>query len=367
MGDISDFAEQDVPEVSGLYLRGMRGRPGLPGTPLQDYFREIFFVNPWASPEYPSLVYRDGGTIVGFLGVIPRQMDFRGQTIRVGVTSQFVVDRRQHRGFAAMELLRHFLRGPQDLSFCDGVSEEVHRIWLSAGAQAARLYSFNWLRVLRPFGTARSFGDRIEGPLGWLGRTAAAGAVPLDFLFSKLPHAALRPPSSPFTSTPLDADGLYRCMEEVGWREALKPSYDLASFRWLMSQVASNRSLGDLLMTAVHNSAGDLCGYYACQAKPGGHANVLQIGVRRRDQFDDVLRALFRDAWRHGASSVKGQAIPSALVNLTNQFCLFRQAHTCVLFKAKDPAIADAIFRGDAALSRLDGECWLRFATEPWA
>lgn len=367
MGQICAFAEEHAGEVSALFLRGMRGQTRPPGKPLQDYFREIFFANPWVSPDCPSLVYFDGDKMVGFLGVIPRDMEFSGRRIRVAVTSQLIVDRQQHRGFAAMELLRRFLRGPQDLSFCDGVSEQASRIWLSAGAQAARLYSFNWLRMLRPFGTARSFGDRIDGPLGVFGRAAAATAAPLDFLLSKLPHPALRPPNSRCTSTPLSADELYKCMQEVGWRETLKPSYDAQSFRWMMSQVASNRSAGDLLMTAVHDAAGNLCGYYICQAKRGGHAQLLQIGVRRRDQFDDVLGALFRDAWRHGACTVKGQAIPTALVNLTNQYCLFRQAHTSVLFQAKDPAITEAIFRGDAALSRLDGEWWLRFATEAWA
>jgi len=62
---------------------------------------------------------------------------------------------------------------------------------------------------------------------------------------------------------------------------------------------------------------------------------------------------------------MEGRTIPYALVNLTNQYCLFRQAHTCVLFQAKGPAIADAIFRGDAAC-QADGECWLCFAVELW-
>jgi hypothetical protein len=366
MGEIRAFTQEHLTDVCALFLRGMRGRAGAPTGELQNYFREIFFSNPWASPEFPSLLYFDNSKLAGFLGVLPRQMDFRGRSIRVAVTSQLVVDRQQHRGFAGIELLRHFLNGPQDLSFCDGVSEQAHRIWVGLGAQAARLYSFNWLRVLRPFGAARSFGDRIEGILGVLGRTAAVGAAPLDFLISKLPHPALRPPVSKCTSTPLKVEQLYCCVQEVGWCEALKPSYGLPSFQWLMAQVASNRSAGDLLMAAVHDPSGHLCGYYVCQAKRGGHASVLQIGVRRHDLFDDVLGALFRDVWQHGSTSVKGQAIPFALVNLTNQYCLFRQAHTCVLFQTKDPAIADAILRGDAALSRLDGECWLRFAVESW-
>jgi hypothetical protein len=366
MGEICVFAEEHVGEVSALFLRGMRGRKDTPGKPVQDYFREIFFANPWTSPEFPSLVYFDRGKLAGFLGVLPRQMEFRGRSIRVAVTSQLVVDREQHRGLAALELLRCYLRGPQDLSYCDGVSESVDRLWMSAGAHPARLYSFNWLRVLRPFGTARSFGDRFKGPLKLLGRVVGPGAAPADFLLSKMPHSALRPPRSACISTPMNAEQMYRLMQEVGWREALRPLYDLPAFEWLMAQVAANRPLGDLLMTAVHKPDGELCGYYICQVKRGGHASVLQIGLRRHDHFDQVLGALLRDAWERGACSVKGQAIPSALVSLTNQYCLFRQAQTNVLFKARDPEIANAIFRGDAALSRLDGEFWLRFATETW-
>lgn len=366
MGEIRAFAEEHIAEVSALFLRGMRGRTDTPGQSLQRYFREMFFFNPWVSPEFPSLVYFDRETLVGFLGVLPRQMEFLGRPIRVAVTSQLVVDRERHRGPAAVELLRRYLHGPQDLSFCDGVSETVDRLWSALGAHPSRLYSFNWLRMLRPFGTARSFGDRLRGPLGVLGRAAAAAAAPADFLLSKLPVPFLEAPHSSCVSTALDVDQLHALMQEIGWRDSLKPCYELSSFRWLMAQVAANRRLGELHMTAVHMDPGDLCGYYICQMKRGGHATVLRIGARRHDRFDHVFEALLRDAWTHGACSVKGQAIPAALVNLTNHYCLFRQANTCVLFQSRDPAIEEAIFRGDAALSRLDGEGWLRFATEPW-
>lgn len=329
--------------------------------PLLDYFREIFFRSPFASAEHPSLVYLDQGKLVGFLGVLARDMEFRGQRIKAAVTSQLIVDRARHRGFAAIEMLRRFLRGPQDLSFTDGAGGPVHLLWSSAGAQPSRLYSFNWARPLRPFGMVGSFGARM-GPLG---KVAGVAAAPLDFLASRLPLPALRPPRSECVSTPLNSSEMYRCMLEVGWREALKPCHQLSSFEWLMAQTAAN-PIGELSMTAVHKQDGELCGYYICQVKRGGAASVLQIGTRRHDQFDQVLGALFRDAWERGATFVKGQAIPSALVNLTDHYCLFRQAHTCVVFQARDPRLENAILRGDAALSRLDGECWLRFATEKW-
>jgi hypothetical protein len=141
----------------------------------------------------------------------------------------------------------------------------------------------------------------------------------------------------------------------------LKPFYEASSFGWLMAQAAAARSRGDLSMAAVLATDGDLCGWYVFYAKRGGPATLLQIGVRRRDQFNGVFAALLGDAWGRGSSAVKGHAIPPFLVNLTQQFCLFRQASTCVLFQSRDRDLADTIFHGRAALTGLDGERWLDF------
>src|SRR5262245_61012132 len=116
MGEIRPFTEEFVAEAADLSLKVLRGRKG-PSTPaLQKGFRDIFLQNPWASPDIPSLMYLEGGKLVGFLGVVPRTMEFRGRPIRSAISTQFVVDRDIHRGAAAFELLRKFLGGPQDLS-----------------------------------------------------------------------------------------------------------------------------------------------------------------------------------------------------------------------------------------------------------
>ena len=125
-----------------------------------------------------------------------------------------------------------YMRGPQDLSFCDGVSESVDKLWMSAGASPSRLYSFNWLRMLRPFGTGRSFADRLHGPLedrgaGDLRRCGSCR-------FSGIKAASIRRfacRARNVVSTELNADEMYRLMQEVGWREALRPSYQLSDFQ----------------------------------------------------------------------------------------------------------------------------------------
>ena len=367
MGEIRAFAEEHVPEVSALFLRELRGRSDPPPPPLQEYFREIFFANPWISPDIPSWVYWDRGKLCGFLGVLPRTMEFQGRRIRVAVTSQFAVDRKWHRGMAAVELMRRYLAGPQDLSFCDGVTGAVDKIWVACGATRSYLYSFNWLRALRPLGTARIFGSRATGALGGASKMASALATPIDTALSRIPHAAFRPPRSESVSTPLSVADLFSAMHETGWREPLCPRYDLASFEWLMHQVAANRPAGELSMASVSTAAGDLCGYYILQTRRGHQATLLQMGLRRHDYFDRVFTAVLRDAWERKAVAVKGQAMPASLVNLTHHYCLFRQAQTNVLFHSREAAIGNAILRGDAAISRLDGEFWARFATEPWA
>lgn len=362
-GEVRPFAEEHIPDIATLYVKVMQGGGGSAGKALQNYFHDIFFENPWVSPELPSLVYWDRGKLVGFLGVIPRFMEFRGRTIRVAVCSQFMVDREEHRGFGGVELMRLFLRGPQDLSYTDGAGEASHIVWTAAGGQASSLYSFNWLRVLRPLKTVRSFIDRTQGAMRLAGGALLAGAAPVDLVLSKLPHAAFRPPASAHTSKQVTTDELFQCIQELGWREPLQPKYEPTSFRWLITQAAASRPGEDLRMATVHAPDGLVCGWYVYYAKRGGPADVLQIGVRRRDHFDPVLLALFRDAWQQGSSFVRGQAIPQFLVNLTNQNCLFRHPNTSVLFQSRDPDLVDTIYRGKTALSRLDGECWMRFGT----
>ncbi len=367
MGEVRVFTEEHVRDVADLHLRAMRGQSRPAPQSLQDYFREIFFGNPWVTPEISPLVYIEKGKLVGFLGVIPRPMEFRGRPIRVAVAAQFMVERKEYRGLAAVELLRHLFRGPQELSFTDGSGEGASLVWTAAGARVARLYSFNWLRVLRPFGAARGMLDRIGGASPMLKRASGLVAAPMDFLLSKAPLEVLRRPKSQYTSKPVHAVELLQCIQESRGREPLQPAYELLAFNWLMSQAAKATGNGVLRMMTVHSPDGLRCGSFVYYVKPRGPAYVLQIGCRRRDQFPEILRTLFQDAWEQGAYAVKGQAIPQFLARLSEQYCMFRQLDSCVVGYSGDPDIMNSFLLGETALSRLDGECWLRFQMEDWS
>ena len=369
MNEIRSFTAADAVDVADLYLKVMRGQNRPSGPALQRYFCEMLLENPWASPDVPSLVYLSAGKIVGFLGVIPRWMTFSGRRIRVAVTSQFMIDPAHRRGLPAVALLKRLFAGPQDLSYTDGAAEATHIVWAASGGSPARLYSFNWIRPLRPLATAQTFFQRAPG-WSWLKGASRSITRIGDATVSRL-VPAIRPRESRLKSRPVSPEELFDCVQEIGWREPLHPAYEPASFKWLLShtertQISASRD--DLRLAVVRDPASDtVCGWYVyIIEQDGGPASLMQIGVRRRDNFDEVFGALVNDAWNAGASLLKGQTIPQYGVNLSEQGCLFRQMNTSVLFQTRDPMIEAAIFKGHAAFSRLDGESWMHFSSEEW-
>jgi hypothetical protein len=366
MEEIRPFSEEHVRETANLYLKAGRGqvRPAPPA--LEDEFRESYLRNPWVSPDITPLVYMEKGKLVGFLGVIPRSMEFCGRPIRVATITVWVVDRDLHRGIAGMKLLKHLLSGPQDFSFTDGASNEASSVYTALGAQISHLYSFNWVRPLRPFQTARGLFDRMGGGLSKLKGVAGLVTKPLDFLLSKAPLGVLRAPRSKYTSKLASAAELLQCIQEARGRESLRPVYSMPSFGWLMSHAARGSGHKELRMKIVHSPDGMCAGWFVYYANPGQPAYVLQLGAHRRLQFQDVLLSLFQDAWEQGASAVKGQVIPHFATTFTEQHCLFRQPYACVIGHSRDPKIMHAFHSADASLSRLDSGAWLRFSSEEW-
>jgi hypothetical protein len=63
---------------------------------------------------------------------------------------------------------------------------------------------------------------------------------------------------------------------------------------------------------------------------------------------------------------VKGAAIPQYLTAMTELQCIFRHPHDRVVIHSRNPEIANALRTGEAAITRLDGIGWLRFASENW-
>ena len=155
MSMVQRCTEQDVPDIANLHNKVLNKTAEPASEGLQNYYRDTFFHNPWYNEEISSLVYRNGeNRIVGFLGVVPRQMILNGSVIRVAVGHRLMVDPDANSPMAAIQLIRVFFSGPQDLAISDGANDIGKKFWEGSGGTAAHIYSMNWLKPLQPLSYA---------------------------------------------------------------------------------------------------------------------------------------------------------------------------------------------------------------------
>lgn len=357
-GRVRPLVEGDIPAVAALHARVFGAGAGSAAPALRDYLGTIFCRHPWADGTCPSLVYEAGGRgIVGVLGVMRRPMSLRGRSVQAAVSHDFMVDPCARTTPAAMELVRAFLAGPQDLSLADG-NAASRKVWAAFGGLTAPLYSLRWTRPLRPAGCALRF-------LGRRGLAAAVAARPLaaavDAVATRVPGTPLYLPAPRVSGSIMTAETLLACLGEFFGARSLRPVYDAGSLAWLLEVLGRRRPHGAFHRVVVRDGRGRVLGWYLYYQRPGGVGEVVQLGAPR-DSIGEVLAHLFHDAWRGGALAVSGQLDPVFAEALSASHCVFDHSGFSMLIQARESEVLDAIHRGDALLTRLEGEGWMRLA-----
>lgn len=358
MGHVRPVVPDDIPRVAELYAKvfGPRGGGAMEG--LREVLRDVFFRHPWLDDRLPSLVYQAReGRILGCLGVVPRPMSLKGRPIQAAISHTVMVDPDCRTTLAAVELIRAFLSGPQDVSISQGTSLS-RRIFEGVGGSTSLLHSFGWTRVLRPsryvlaFLRRRGLSTGVSAALTLLCRAADALAGRVHpFRFS----------SAGLTGEPLDPETLATCVSVFLRDRALQPTYDAASLKWLLELLARENADAPLRRIVVRDASGETVGGYLYYGHATGLGEVVQV-VARPTSVEAVLDHLFNDAYRHGLVAVSGQLDPPFLNALAARHCLFNRGDgSWLLFHAKDHDITAAIHRGDALLTRLDAEWWIGF------
>jgi hypothetical protein len=276
------------------------------------------------------------------------------------VSCQFIVDPDKRRSLTALQLAQACMSGPQDLTLADGASDRARRIWIGIGGAAPLLYSLHWTRPLRPAGYVLSLLAQRPGslrrltlparPLGALADVIAARMGPNRFLLE----------GTELAEDALDPATMLTCLPEVLGSAALQPVYDARSLAWLLDQAGRKKRHGTLRARAVFDGGQRPIGWYLHYVQAGDVSEVVQIAARH-GSFDDVLQRLLADAWRQGAVAVRGRLDPRYTQELSDRHCWFRRDGTWTLVHSRDADIMAAIHQGDAFLSRLEGEWWLRF------
>jgi GNAT superfamily N-acetyltransferase len=337
VGHIRPLKAEDIPALVDLRTRAF-AQAQRPQPEMGEYFEQVFLGNPWRDDSTPSLVYEDAGRPVGFLGVVPRPASFQGQRIRIAVGTQFMVHP-DHRGVAGLHLLKHFLAGAQDLSLADLANDASHRLWEKLGGRTARIPSLQWtLSFMRMPRTIRTPVRFVAG-LVWRRWSS--------------PRGVRRGPLTP----KLLAQQLPELLQGV----SLRPEYDARSAVWIFEQLVTKRGLGDIRSAALWDDAGEeILGWYVYYADAERVGRVVHF-VARQGARELVLQELFARAWREGLAAITGRLEAGLLRHAGRSGLTCRREGPWMLMHSARPEILEAVDRGDAFLSSLEGEGLLSF------
>jgi hypothetical protein len=351
-GGIRPLTPADLPAVARLHAVAFPDRR-MRGAELDTWLSEIFCGHPWQDPALPSLVYESRpGDVVGCLGVMPRPMLFRGRPITAAISHHFMVEPGQRATMAAVHLVRAFLAGPQQLSLAEG-NALSRKFWEGLHAATSFAYSLHWMRPIRPAAYAASFGTR-----GWKKLLARIGSPVAAALDAVMKRGTPGERSDTLRAADLDAATLAAAIDELRGDRALMPRYDPASLHWFLQLLAGKRSSGTLQQVALRDRHDRVGGWFLYYLRRDRASEVLQIGARP-EYAAAAFDQLISHATAKGALALTGRLEPSWMPVLADRRVLFRAGASWMLLHASNREIVDAIHRGDAFLSPLEGEWWM--------
>jgi hypothetical protein len=354
---VRPLTDADIPQVTDLYWNYMRRRKGPAPTALHSTFRELYFVNPFVDRSFPPLVYEDkDGKIVGFLGVIVRTMSLGGQPIRAAFGGNLVVHPESRATLAAPRLLGTFMAGSQDLRLTDSANDLSRKIVEKLGFRTIPAMNIHWARPLRPshyaiHALSRAVNSSVSTTLKVI---AKPFCVVADSLAANL-VSPFRQTKPRLPGTDLDIETLLQCQTEFRNGYALWPQYDVPSLQWLLGFMNHMPARGQLRQVLVRDGKQKILGWYIYYVKPGAVGEVVQIGSAAKST-KDVLDHLFYDATEQGVIALHGVVDSRRMADFSDKNCFFTCRGGWALAHSRKPELLETLERGEAFLSRLDGE-----------
>jgi hypothetical protein len=363
MCPVRPLVKDDIPQVAELCWEFLLRRQGPPPAALNSFLHELCFVNPWADRSSPSLVDESkSGRIVGFLSVITRQMSLHGEPIRAAFGGNFVVHPEARTALSGMRLLKTYMAGKQDLSLTDSANDQSRRLLNGYGFSTILPFSLHWARPLRP----SEYALYAISHLGWprLSACLKFAAKPFcsaaDSMAAKLSSSPFRQTVPSLQAAELDVETLLACLDEFRSGYSLWPHYDSHSLSWFITFMDRIKARGDLRKVVLRDDQQKIVGWYIYYLKPNAVGEVVQIGGAR--QFTrQILDHLFYDGWNHGLVGLHGVVGGRWVDDFSDKNCLFACRGGWLVAHSHKPELLELLNRGDAFLSRLDGEWCLGF------
>jgi hypothetical protein len=355
MGGVRPVEARDIESVAALdrSISDSDGRAVEGVDDLETFYATLSFDNPWHDPELPSLVWEDAdGKVAGFMGRLPRIMQWRDQRIRMAIATKLMVDPTRRSPFAAVELIRAFFAGPQDLSYSDGATGTTRALWESLGGRSVPAWSVKWAKILRP--CRLGFEDRSHSRL----MGAVSGLCwPFDRVASRM--GPFRVPATQTSVEAIAAGGLTARMSASTSAFTLKPIYVEREIDWLLGFIDLDRSRGHVRTLAVIDGSGQELGWFSYISQPGGVSQALALGSTG-GQLGAVLDQLIVQADRDKSVAVQGRIWPRFLDDYWASGCIGKRGAWTVIH-ARNRDICESVISGDAYLSAIEGETVLPY------
>jgi len=261
----------------------------------------------------------------------------------------------------AIKLMKQFLNGPQDLSVANGAAWPSRKIWEACGGVAVPLYSFDWLRPIRPARALLELADAQRDRATPRGLRRVADAA--DLLGSRLVQRYL-PNRGAYSLEQLDPHRAVEIVARVPGFE-LRPHYDAAAFRWLID-MCQRSGVGNGLRAAIvrGQSRSDEIGCFVYLQHKERVGQVVQL-IATLGHLATVLRAVIADASAQGMVLLRGEVDPAADLQAYRDTACLVNTGRWMLVHARQPALVEAFVRGRALFTALDGERWLMQVGRP--
>ncbi|QRI61660.1 hypothetical protein JQ506_00110 (plasmid) [Shinella sp. PSBB067] len=362
MSNVRSFEAGDVDAVADIFQRLLRKDRAPASADLKDYLGALYLGAESRDARLGSRVHvRADGTVSGFIGVLPVEMEFEGRRVLAANCGSFVSDDRDCDPFAGARLLRDVLSGPQDLSFSETSNDVSTDMWRSMRARVLGPYSLEWLRVLRPAAFAveaaarRVSAARLAGPLA---KAADAVLCRRGRRRAWTYYAPLAGKADAFLDEPASDGEFIDALPLFVQGFSLRPRWERSVLETMLRHAARKALHGERVQHLVKTRSGKAIGAYLYYGDAGGIGRTVQV-LSAPGQESIVVECLLRNAHERGLAAIRGQTQPTLLEAMIGKKCAFLQASSTVVH-SRDPALLEAMTSGRAFLNGLVGEGWTR-------
>ncbi len=350
---IRAFQKADLEKVCELHQATFgKDRMSLDLLRLSSFYQKVFIDSPFADRSSPSLVYENRGKIEGFLGVLIRKFETKECSYRVGIGSRYMVSPHSS-ALVGASLLRSATRNNLDLFFTDGANDDGKKAMLALGGEEVPLFSFQWLKLFRPF---QFFAQRLRKKSFLLGLGGRLVSPFLDASVGFLPRSFFKANIGGSPSQPCGATEILNLYSQVAKSFQVLPSYKKDELEWLIQFCRKWKQRGEFHLRIVNFGEGGTGGFSG-YLRQDGIFEVLNIWASPK-RCGDLLDSLFCFVKKRNGVGVQGQISGGLLSHLRERSVIFKKG-SWALAKSKNHVLLHLLHSGKIYIGGFEGELWL--------